>query len=73
MEAKDIRADLVLPYYRIATNKANDFAHALQLQVGVWSVNKAEEIEKVLENGVDIVASDYITMLVSMKRMRAGD
>ncbi len=72
-EAKDIRADLVLPYYRIATKKANDFAHLLHLVVGVWSVNRAEEIEKVLENGVDIVASDYITMLVSIKRMRAGD
>ncbi len=73
MEAKDIRADLVLPYYRIATKKANDFAHSLHLRVGVWSVNRAEEIEKVVENGVDIVASDYITMLMSMKRMRTGD
>ena len=73
MEAKDIRADLVLPYYRIATKKANEFAHAVHLKVGVWSVNRAEEIEKVLDNGADIVASDYITMLVSVRRMRAGD
>ena len=65
--AKEIGADLVLPYYKIATKKANDFAHSLGLKVGVWSVNKREDIEKMIENKADFIASDYPTMLVGLK------
>ncbi len=65
--AKKIGANLVLPYYKIATKKANDFAHSLGLKVGVWSVNKKEDIEKMIANGADFIASDYPTMLVGLK------
>ncbi len=65
--AKEIGADLVLPYYKIATKKANDFAHSLGLKVGVWSVNQRVDIEKMIANGADFIASDYPTMLVGLK------
>ncbi len=72
-KAKALQADLVLPYYPLATTKANAFAHDLGLRVGVWSVNSKKKIEKMVANGVDLIASDYPTMLVALQRRLGGD
>jgi len=59
IEAKKLKAKIVLPHFRLATAKAIAFAHKLKLKVVAWTVNKPEQIIKLAANKVDAIATDY--------------
>ncbi|BCD68516.1 glycerophosphodiester phosphodiesterase [Nitratiruptor sp. YY09-18] len=67
-EAKQLGCALVLPHYRIATAKANKFAHHIHLKVGVWTVNEEDLALAMYERGADFVASDYPKMLLKLRK-----
>lgn len=72
-EAKAIGADFVLPHYKIATQKANRFAHALGLKVVAWTVNEESLMMECIEKGVDVVATDFPSMALELReKMDAG-
>jgi len=72
-EAKELGCALVLPHYRLASAKANRFAHALGLQVGVWTVNETDMAIAVYEKGADLIASDYPKMVLKLReKLREG-
>ena len=47
------------PFHREVTQEALREAHDLGLEVHVWTVNKAADIRRLLEMGVDGIISDY--------------
>jgi len=67
IEAKKIKAEVVLPMYRLATQKAVAFAHKLKLKVAVWTVNDEETAREMLARKVDAMASDYPDILVRFR------
>ncbi|SMC09159.1 glycerophosphodiester phosphodiesterase [Nitratiruptor tergarcus] len=72
-DAKQLGCALVLPHYRIATAKANRFAHNIHLKVGVWTVNEEDLAIAMHERGADLIASDYPKMLLKLrKRLQEG-
>ncbi len=72
-QAKELGADFVLPHYRLATIKANRYAHSLGLLVGVWTVNDRFEMIEAYKRGVDAIASDYPKMLVHLRKKLMQD
>ncbi|BAF69622.1 glycerophosphodiester phosphodiesterase [Nitratiruptor sp. SB155-2] len=70
-EAKAIGADFVLPHYKIATQKANRFAHALGLKVVAWTVNEESLMMECIEKGVDVIATDFPSMALELRRKMA--
>ncbi len=66
-DAKRLKARIVLPYYRIASAKANRTAHKLGLKVVVWTINDGETARDMLNRGVDAIASDYPDLLVRFR------
>ncbi len=71
-DAKKMNADFVLPYYRIATEKANSLAHRLGLKVVVWTVNDEKTAEEMLKRKADVIATDYPQRLVSFREKIKG-
>jgi glycerophosphoryl diester phosphodiesterase len=67
-DAKNLGSDLVLPFYKIATQKANALAHKLHLKVVVWTVNDEKTALKVLEKNVDGIATDYPDLLADLRK-----
>ncbi len=65
VEAKKIGAEIVLPKWMLATPKAVAFAHRLKLKVVAWVVNDEKRLERVLSAGVDAVATDHPSWLLS--------
>ena len=59
VEAKKLKAKIVLPHFRLATAKAVAFAHKLKLKVVAWTVNEPGQIIKLAVNKVDAIATDY--------------
>ncbi len=73
-DAKKIGADFVLPFYRIATTKANAVAHRLGLKVVVWTVNDEETAQEMFKRKADVMATDYPKMLIDFrKRLLEGN
>ncbi len=66
-EAKRLGAKIVLPYYRIASSKANAVAHKLGFKVVVWTINDLETAKQMINRGVDAIASDYPDMMVRFR------
>ncbi len=66
-DAKKLEADFVLPYYKIATAKANYTAHKLGLKVVVWTINDEETAKEMLERKADVMATDYPELLVKFR------
>ena len=67
IDAKKIGAKIVLPRYPLATEKAVSLAHRLGLKVAVWTVNDPSIAEKMVERGVDAIATDYPDRLVELR------
>ncbi len=73
-EAAELGADFVLPYYPLATIKANRFAHSLGLPVVAWTIDEELEVIEAVRRGVDLVATDYPSRIVKLKkRAQKGD
>ncbi len=66
-EAKKLNADFVLPYYKIATAKANAVAHKLGLKVVVWTINDIDLAKEMLDRKADVMATDYPELLVKFR------
>ncbi len=66
-DAKKLGADFVLPYWKIATAKANYTAHKLGLKVVVWTINDEETAMKMIERKADVMATDYPDLLVELR------
>ncbi len=71
-DAKKLEADFVLPYYKIATAKANYTAHKLGLKVVVWTINDKETAKEMLERKADVMATDYPDLLVEFRDRLGG-
>jgi len=67
LDAKKLGARIVLPHYSIATIKANSLAHRLGLLVVAWTVNDPSTALKLVESGVDALASDYPDVLAELR------
>jgi glycerophosphoryl diester phosphodiesterase len=57
--AMEMGAKMVLPNHKTLTQKEVDEAHAVGLQVVVWTVNEPEDIARMKQLGVDGIMSDY--------------
>src|SRR5208283_3541000 len=58
--------------WQIITPDSVEFAHRIGLEVHVWTVNEAEEMEELLDMGVDGLISDYPRRLLDVIRRRAA-
>jgi len=67
VEAKKLKAKIVLPHFRLATAKAVAFAHRLKLKVVAWTVNEPGQIIKLAANKVDAIATDYPEMALRLR------
>lgn len=67
LEAKDINCEFVLPYYKLATEKAIRFAHRLKLKVVSWVINDKETAEIFAERDSDGIATDYPDLMVKWR------
>jgi len=72
-QAKKIECEIVLPLYRLATEKAVKFAHRLNLKVVSWVINDYETAKLMDSRGVDAVASDYPDLAVKWREMLKGE
>lgn len=58
VRAKQLGCRFILPFHRLASQKAVEFAHRMRLRVVAWTVNEKEAIRQLFERGVDGVATD---------------
>ena len=72
-DAKKLEADFVLPYWKIATAKANYTAHKLGLKVVVWTINDEKIAMEMLERKADVMATDYPDLLVELRNKLSTD
>jgi len=68
LDCKRIGCRIVLPRYQLATAKAVALAHRLGLKVVAWTVNDVAWARRLVERGVDAIATDYPDV---MARLRA--
>jgi glycerophosphoryl diester phosphodiesterase len=54
------------PYYKLVNKKLIDYARQVGMQVIPWTVNEAEEMEKLIEMGVDGLITDYPDRLIAL-------
>ena len=70
-DAHALGATIVLPHVRLATARANAFAHKLRLRVVSWIINDEETARQQVENGTDGLATDEPAWLVQWREARA--
>ena len=58
VKAKQLGCRFILPFHRLASQKAVGFAHRMGLRVVAWTVNEKEAIRQLFERGVDGIATD---------------
>ena len=57
--AQKMNADLIMPFFEFLDRKFVQDAHQRGLKVFTWTVNRPEEIKKILSIGVDGIISNY--------------
>ncbi len=60
---KEIGGQVWCPFYKDITKKNVDMAHEEGLVVNVWTVNKENDIMRMIEYGVDAIITDYPLIL----------
>ncbi|MGC8496277.1 MAG: glycerophosphodiester phosphodiesterase [Candidatus Micrarchaeia archaeon] len=65
--AKSIGASYLLPLYRFTHSKDIERAHENNFKIIVWTVNGKAEMEEFKRKGVDGIATDYPSILSSLK------
>ncbi len=60
--------DVILPRQDMLDRELVDEAHNLGMMVGTWVINDEVDLQKVLELGVDMVASDYPDKIIRALR-----
>jgi glycerophosphoryl diester phosphodiesterase len=58
------------PYYKLVTPKLIDYAKQVGMQVIPWTVNDPEDMQKMLDLGVDGIISDYPDVLLELLKSR---
>lgn len=58
VRARQLGCRFILPFHRLASQKAVGFAHRMGLRVVAWTVNEKEAIKQLFERGIDGVATD---------------
>jgi glycerophosphoryl diester phosphodiesterase len=66
-EAKKLGCHLVLPHFRLATDKAIAFAHRLGLAVVAWTVNDKTTAAQLWSAGIDGIATDDVEKIRETK------
>jgi len=62
LRAADKKFYAIHPHYNITDKKIVDFAHDNDLNVNVWTVNDKDNMERLIEIGVDGIITDDISM-----------
>ncbi|MGC8586479.1 MAG: glycerophosphodiester phosphodiesterase [Candidatus Micrarchaeia archaeon] len=65
--ARELGAQYLLPLYRFTHTKDIERAHENGFKVIVWTINTKEEMEEFKNKGVDGIATDYPSILSSLK------
>lgn len=60
--------DLILPRYNLVSEDLVERAHSKGLKVIAWTVDKPEEIRRLIDLGVDGIASNYPALLTQILR-----
>ncbi len=68
-EAYELGAKIVIPYHKLATQKANNFAHKLGLKIVAWTINSEKLVEEMIEKGADAFATDYPDRLARFREL----
>ena len=68
--ARNLGCEFVLPFYRLATEKAVALAHRLKLSVVAWTVDELETAAELKRRGVDGIASNYPDRLFPLRDSR---
>ncbi len=59
MEKLSFIPDIYSPYYKFVTKKLAKKVHAKGMRLIPWTVNEIKDMEKMIENGVDGIITDY--------------
>lgn len=70
-QAVNLGATLYHPGYKKLTAELVAYAHQRGLKVNVWTVNKKEEMQKMLDFGVDGIITNEVDLAISMKKRGA--
>ncbi len=73
VDAKKLGCRIVLPRYNLATAKAVAFAHRLGLIVVAWTVNDERLARRLVETGVEAIASDRPDILARLRESLVGE
>ncbi|TGK06750.1 glycerophosphodiester phosphodiesterase [Leptospira semungkisensis] len=65
-KTKELKADIISPYFLYVTHDFVAKAHSLGIRVIPWTVNDAEEMRRLIRAGVDGIISDYPNRLNSV-------
>ncbi|HIE23117.1 MAG TPA: glycerophosphodiester phosphodiesterase [Candidatus Korarchaeota archaeon] len=68
--AKRLGCEAVLPYYRLATQKAIAFAHRLKLKVIPWTVDELKTAIELKKRGVDGIATNRPDLMAELRSQR---
>ena len=66
-QCKRLGCEIVLPRYPLATPRAVAFAHRLRLTVVAWTVNDEARARRLVEAGVDAIATDRPDLLAGLR------
>ncbi len=65
--AKRIECEVVLPHYRLATEKAIALAHKLKMLVVAWTIDDIKTAKLLKKRGVDGIGSNYPDIMLSLR------
>ncbi|EMK01310.1 glycerophosphodiester phosphodiesterase [Leptospira sp. WS58.C1] len=65
-QTKEVKADIISPYFLYVTDEFVFQAHSSGIKVIPWTVNDAEEMERLIKAGVDGIITDYPDRLNSV-------
>jgi len=68
LDAVKLGARVILPHFRLATGRTLGLAHRYGLKVVAWTVNSTEDALRLVEAGVDTLASDIPDELVRLRK-----
>lgn len=72
VDARSLGAEIVLPKYSLASEKAVKLAHRLGLTVIAWTINELNIVAELIKRGVDAIASDYPDKLADYRNSIAS-
>jgi len=65
---REAKPDAVLPRQDMLDRELVEEAHSLGMMVGTWVINDEHDLQRVLDLGVDMVASDYPDRIIRALR-----